>query len=55
MLQVTDVSQTRVFQEALEQGGEEGIEKGIEKGIKPWRCDCSRWADPSRRSRWRRI
>lgn len=30
MLQVTDVSQTRVFQEALEQGREEGIEKGIE-------------------------
>jgi predicted transposase/invertase (TIGR01784 family) len=37
MLQVTDVSQTRVFQEALQEGmakgREEGIEKGIEKGI----------------------
>ncbi len=32
MLQVTDVSQTRVFQEALEEGRKEGIEKGIEKG-----------------------
>jgi predicted transposase/invertase (TIGR01784 family) len=30
MLQVTDVSQTRVFQEALEQGREEGTEKAIE-------------------------
>ena len=30
MLQVTNVSQTRVFQEALEQGRQEGIEKGIE-------------------------
>jgi predicted transposase YdaD len=30
MLRVTDVSQTRVFQEALEQGREEGIEKTLE-------------------------
>jgi hypothetical protein len=30
MLRVTDVSQTRVFQEALEQGREEGTEKTIE-------------------------
>jgi predicted transposase/invertase (TIGR01784 family) len=32
MLQVTDISQTRVFQEALEQGREEGREKGREEG-----------------------
>jgi predicted transposase/invertase (TIGR01784 family) len=31
MLQVTDVTQTRVFQEALEQGRQEGEELGIEK------------------------
>ena len=55
MLQVTDVSQTRVFQEALEQGAKRGSKRGSKKGSKPWRCDCSRWADPSRRSRWRRI
>ena len=30
MLQVTDVSQTRVFQEGVQRGREEGIEKGIE-------------------------
>jgi predicted transposase/invertase (TIGR01784 family) len=33
MLRVTDVRQTRVFQEGREEGIEEGIEKGIEKGI----------------------
>jgi predicted transposase/invertase (TIGR01784 family) len=33
MLQVTDVSQTRVFKEAKEEGLVEGIGKGIEKGI----------------------
>ena len=37
MLQVTDVSQTRVFKEALEEGlvkgRQEGIEKGVVKGI----------------------
>jgi len=32
MLQVTDVTQTRVYQEALEEGREEGMEKGMEKG-----------------------
>ncbi len=32
MLQVTDVTQTRVYQEALEEGRREGIETGIEKG-----------------------
>ena len=31
MLQVTDISQTRVFKEALQQGREEGIKKGMEK------------------------
>lgn len=30
MLKVTDVRQTRVFQDALEEGREKGIEKGIE-------------------------
>ena len=52
MLRVTDITQTRVFQEALQQGREEGIEKGIEKerGKSPWRGDFSRWADPSRKS-----
>jgi predicted transposase/invertase (TIGR01784 family) len=30
MLQVTEVSQTRVYQEALEEGRKEGIEKGVE-------------------------
>jgi predicted transposase/invertase (TIGR01784 family) len=30
MLQVTDVRQTRVFQEALEEGRQEGREQGIE-------------------------
>jgi len=38
MLQVHDIRETRVFQEALEEGRQEGIEKGrqegIEKGIK---------------------
>jgi predicted transposase/invertase (TIGR01784 family) len=33
MLQVTDITQTRVYQEALEQGRREGMEKGMEKGI----------------------
>jgi predicted transposase/invertase (TIGR01784 family) len=33
MLQVTDVTQTRLYQEALEEGRKEGIEKGIEQGI----------------------
>lgn len=33
MLQVTDVSQTRVFQEGVEEGRKEGREEGIEKGI----------------------
>ena len=28
MLQVTDITQTRVYQEALEQGRKEGLEKG---------------------------
>ena len=47
MLRVTDVRQTRVFQE----GREEGIEEGIEKTeSSPWRCDFSRWADRSRKS-----
>jgi predicted transposase/invertase (TIGR01784 family) len=31
MLQVTDVSQTRVFKEAREEGLVEGLEKGVEK------------------------
>jgi predicted transposase/invertase (TIGR01784 family) len=30
MLQVTDITQTRVYQEALEQGRKEGLEKGRE-------------------------
>jgi predicted transposase/invertase (TIGR01784 family) len=33
MLQVTDVRQTRVFQEAREEGMQEGLERGLEKGI----------------------
>ena len=33
MLQVDDLRQTRVYQEAKEEGLKEGIEKGIEKGI----------------------
>jgi predicted transposase/invertase (TIGR01784 family) len=33
MLQVDDIRQTRVFQEAKEEGVKEGIEKGIEEGI----------------------
>ena len=33
MLQVSDVRQTRVFQEALEEGEEIGIKKGKELGI----------------------
>jgi len=32
MLRVTDVSQTRVFQEALQEGLEKGREEGLEKG-----------------------
>jgi predicted transposase/invertase (TIGR01784 family) len=31
MLQVTDITQTRIYQEALEEGRKEGIEKGVEK------------------------
>src|SRR5207249_10543772 len=33
MLQVHDIRQTRVYQEAKEEGRKEGIEVGIEKGI----------------------
>jgi predicted transposase/invertase (TIGR01784 family) len=33
MLQVHDIRETRVYQEAKEEGLQEGIEKGIEKGI----------------------
>jgi predicted transposase/invertase (TIGR01784 family) len=33
MLQVHDIRETRVYQEAKEEGLKEGIEKGIEKGI----------------------
>jgi predicted transposase/invertase (TIGR01784 family) len=33
MLQVSDLRQTRVYQEAKEEGFKEGIEQGIEKGI----------------------
>jgi predicted transposase/invertase (TIGR01784 family) len=33
MLQIHDIRQTRVYQEAKEEGLKEGIEKGIEKGI----------------------
>ena len=32
MLEVTDIRQTRVFQEALEEGLEKGREEGLEKG-----------------------
>jgi predicted transposase YdaD len=34
MLQVQDIRQTRVYQEALEEGREEGREEGLEKGRK---------------------
>src|SRR5205823_6139179 len=33
MLQVHDIRETRVYQEAKEEGLKEGIEKGIEKGL----------------------
>jgi predicted transposase/invertase (TIGR01784 family) len=33
MLQVTDVTQTRVFQEALEQGRQEGRQEGRDEGV----------------------
>jgi len=33
MLQVHDIRETRVYQEAKEEGIKEGIEKGIEKGV----------------------
>jgi predicted transposase/invertase (TIGR01784 family) len=33
MLQVHDIRETRVYQEAKEEGLKEGIEKGMEKGM----------------------
>jgi predicted transposase YdaD len=33
MLQLHDIRESRVYQEAKEEGLKEGIEKGIEKGI----------------------
>ncbi len=33
MLQVHDIRETRVYQEAKEEGLKEGMEKGIEKGM----------------------
>ena len=44
MLQVTDVRQTRVFQEALEEGRQEGLEQGIETvGAADDRVGCTQW------------
>jgi predicted transposase/invertase (TIGR01784 family) len=33
MLQVHDIRQTRVYQEAKEEGRKEGLEQGMERGI----------------------
>ena len=33
MLQIHDIRQSRVYQEAMEEGEKKGIEKGIEKGV----------------------
>lgn len=33
MLQVSDIRETRVYEEGVEEGVEKGIEKGVEKGI----------------------
>ena len=32
MLQISDIRESRVYQEAMEEGEKKGIEKGIEKG-----------------------
>jgi predicted transposase/invertase (TIGR01784 family) len=39
MLQVRDIRETRVYQEAREEGLQEGLQRGIEKGMKKGRRD----------------